>query len=170
MWDIPGTVLMEMDDVSMREILSETIAVVYVFTCQAQSFSEQIQYMSQFVELAYSVNSSITFEFLLHKWNSESVTDEKVDLKSEVETQGRKALATRNVPIDFTLSLTSIYDNSLYIFFSNFMGTVYKKSAAFKALLHTFSEVRKTCLLATLTTRRSHQSVPFSFTCQHAST
>ncbi|EKE38976.1 hypothetical protein ENUP19_0119G0019 [Entamoeba nuttalli] len=139
-WDIPGSILMEMDETIMREILEETISVVYVFTCQTQSFSEQMNYMSAFVELAHSINDKIIFEFLLHKWNSEGITDDKINMKTDVEALSKQALLNKKINIDFNVTLTSIYDNSLYSFFSSLLNIVYIKSSVFNELLENYVE------------------------------
>ncbi|GAB1225356.1 hypothetical protein ENUP19_0250G0009 [Entamoeba nuttalli] len=88
-WDIPGSILMEMDETIMREILEETISVVYVFTCQ----------------------NTIIFR-----------TNELY------------------INIDFNVTLTSIYDNSLYSFFSSLLNIVYIKSSVFNELLENYVE------------------------------
>ncbi|ELP87522.1 hypothetical protein EIN_098490 [Entamoeba invadens IP1] len=140
-WDIPGKVLMEMDETMMVKMLEETVAVVYVFNCQTQSFSEQIKYMTQFIELAYKTNNTILFDFLLHKWDAESLIADKIDMKATVESLAQKSLAAQKIPIDFTLTMTSIYDNSLFLFFSSTFNLILKNTAAFSSLLQSFTTV-----------------------------
>ena len=140
-WDIPGILLMEMDQTIMMEILKETIVVVFVFNCQTQSFSEQMSYMSQFVELAYRTNSKINFEFFLHKWNAENVTERSIEMKNEVEETGRRILENKSIPIQFKVTLTSIFDDSLFLFFSNLLMQLYSKAFTFNEYLRKYNEV-----------------------------
>ena len=140
-WDIPGILLMEMDQLQMMEIVKQTIVVIFVFNCQTQSFSEQMSYMSQFVEFARVANGKIQFEFLLHKWNGENVTERMISMKNEVEETGKKLLENKGLDVQFVLNTTSIYDDSLFLFFSNLMMRLYSKSFAFNEYLKEYNQV-----------------------------
>ena len=138
-WDIPGILLMEMDHLLMTEILKETVVVIFVFNCQTQSFSEQLSNMSLFVDLAHNTNNNIQFEFFLHKCDN---GNERFQImKNEVEENTKKLLENKNINIDVNLTLTSIYDDSLFVFFSNLLMRLYCKSFAFNEYLKEYNEV-----------------------------
>ncbi|KAL7718288.1 GTP-binding protein [Entamoeba marina] len=60
-------------------------------------------------------------------------------MKNDVEMLSKKALLDRNVSIDVTVTLTSIYDNSLHNVFSNLFPFIYSKSTALSLLLQNYS-------------------------------